>query len=257
MENQSEQEIIYGRHPVMEALRSERPITRLFVLAGATGVSRDLFVTARERAIPVVHTDRSRLDALTNRANHQGIVAIASARDFTDIQELLERPLFDERHAAPFFLVLDEVQDPGNFGALLRTAEGAGVHGVIVPGASSCGFTAAVTRASAGADQYMAVSRVAKLGPTLKMFVENGYNVVGADMGGEDVFTSVDFTKPTVVVMGAEGKGLRPSLKNLCTHLVGIPLLGKVQSLNVSAAGAVMLYEVVRQRAGQKSSSAT
>ncbi len=245
MENRSEQEIIYGRHPVMEALRSGRPVQRLYVLAKATGIPRDLFVIARERAIPVVHTDRFRLDNMTHRANHQGVAASIGVRDFSPLQEVLERPL--GTGVPPFFLMLDGVQDPGNFGALLRTAECAGVHGVIVAGEGSCGFTGVVSKASAGADQYLPVARVAKLTSVLRDFREYGYEIVGADMEGEN-YAQADFTKPMVMILGAEGRGLSKGLKELCTRIVSIPLAGKVESLNVSAAGAVLMYEVVRQR---------
>lgn len=250
MEDRPEQEIIYGRHPVLEALRAGRPLQRLFVLAGAQGISRELFGLARSKAIPVVHTDRARLDGLTKHANHQGVAAAVAARDFAELQEVLEQPMLKGQKA--LLLALDEVQDPGNFGALLRTAEGAGVHGVIVPGANACAFTATVTKASAGADQYLRVARVPKLGPVLRKLREVGYSLVGADAGGSCNYTQVDYCQPTVIILGAEGKGLRPSLKELCTSLVSIPLLGKVQSLNVSAAGAVILYEAVRQRLDKK-----
>lgn len=241
-----DQDLVYGRHPVVEALRSGRPIHRLYVLAGARGIPRDLFVLARERAIPVVHTDRLRLERLARGGNHQGVVAAVGSREFVTLQEVLEAPLGSDRPA--FFLVLDGVQDPGNFGALLRTAEAAGVHAVIVPGAGSCGLTSAVTRAAAGADQYLPVARVEKLAPVLRQFRENGFEVVGADMAGDD-YTAARFAGPSVLVMGAEGRGLGRNLKEVCTRVVRIPLLGKVDSLNVSAAGAVLMYEVVRQRA--------
>ena len=245
MEDRPDQEIVYGRHPVVEALRSGRPVHRLYVLAGVRGVPRDVVVLARERAIPVVHTDRVRLDRLARQGNHQGVVAAVGSRDFVSLQEVLERPLGSDRPA--LFLVLDGVQDPGNFGALLRTAESAGVHGVIVPGAGACGLTAAVTRAAAGADQYLPVARVEKLAPVLRQLRDGGFEVVGATMAGED-YTSADYRRPTALVLGAEGRGLAPNLAELCTRLVRIPLLGRVESLNVSAAGAVLLYEAVRQR---------
>ena len=246
MEDRPEQEIVYGRHPVLETLKSRRPVHRLYVLAGARGIPRDLFVLAREQAIPVIHTDRLRLDRLTRQGNHQGVAAAVASRSFAPLQEVLERPLGSERPA--FFLVLDGVQDPGNLGALLRTAEAAGVHGVVVPGASSCGLTAAVTRAAAGADQYLPVARVEKLAPVLRQFREGGFEVVGADASAGEDYTAPPFHRPTVLVLGAEGRGLGRGLAELCTHRVRIPLLGNVQSLNVAAAGAILMYEVLRQR---------
>lgn len=239
-------EIVYGRHPVNELMHSGRPVQRLHVLANAQGIPKDIFTLARERAIPVVHTDRERLDYLCNHANHQGVVAEAGGGQFAEATEVMERPVLAGE--CPFFLVLDGVQDPGNFGAILRSAEAAGVHGVFVAGDSSCGLTGTVSKASAGADQYIPVARVPKLSGLLRIFRENGYVIAGTEVEGSVPYTEVDYTPPTVIVMGAEEAGLRPSVREQCTALVRLPMRGKVQSLNVSAATAVILYEVVRQR---------
>lgn len=239
-------EIVYGRHPVAELMRSGRPVQRLHVLAAAQGIPKDIFTLARERAIPVVHTDRERLDYLSHHANHQGVVAEAGGGEFAEVGEVLERPIL--RGETPFFIVLDGVQDPGNFGAILRSAEATGVHGVFVPGDNSCGLTGTVSKASAGADQYIPVARVAKLGTILRLFRDNGYLIVGTEVGADKVYTELDYKLPTVIVMGAEESGLRPSVRELCTDLVRLPMRGKVQSLNVSAATSVFLYEVIRQR---------
>lgn len=239
-------EIIYGRHPVNELMHSGRPVQRLHVLANAQGIPKDIFTLARERAIPVVHTDRERLDYLCNHANHQGVVAEAGGGQFAEAAEVMERPLLAGE--CPFFLVLDGVQDPGNFGAILRSAEAAGVHGVFVAGDSSCGLTGTVSKASAGADQYVPVARVPKLSGLLRIFRENGYVIAGTEVEGSVPYTEVNYTRPTVIVMGAEEAGLRPSVREQCTALVRLPMRGKVQSLNVSAATAVVLYEVLRQR---------
>ncbi len=239
-------EIVYGRHPVTELLRSGRPVQRLHVLAGAQGIPKDIFTMARERAIPVVHTDRARLDHLTRHANHQGVVAEAGGGAFADLEQVLQRP--QELGQTPFFLVLDGVQDPGNFGAILRSAEAAGVHGVFIPGDNSCGLTGTVSKASAGADQYIPVVRVAKLGSLLRRFREQGFVLAGTEVEGSCPYTEADYRRPAVIIMGAEESGLRPSVRELCTDLVCLPMRGQVQSLNVSAAAAVFLYEVVRQR---------
>ena len=239
-------EIVYGRHPVTELLRSGRPVQRLHVLAGAQGIPKDIFTIARERAIPVVHTDRARLDHLTHRANHQGVAAEAGGGTFADLEQVLQRPA--ELGQTPFFLVLDGVQDPGNFGAILRSAEAAGVHGVFIPGDNSCGLTGTVSKASAGADQYIPVVRVAKLGGLLRRLREEGFVLAGTEVEGSCLYTEVDYRRPAAVIMGAEESGLRPSVRGLCTDLVRLPMRGQVQSLNVSAAAAVILYEVVRQR---------
>lgn len=249
-ESKVEQETIYGRRPVVEALRSGVPLQRIYVLKQAVGVPKEVFTMAREEGIAVVHCDRNRLDFMCNHANHQGVAAIKAARNFNTLEEIMDK--CRQSDYAPFLLVLDEVQDPGNFGALLRTAEASGVDGVIVTSSNSCSFTSAVTRASAGADQHMLVARVPKLGSVLRQLRSENYTILGADSNTDYDYTQIDYNGPTVVVMGAEGKGLRPSVKELCTHLVKIPMLGKIESLNVSVAGGIMMYEVVRQRLGNK-----
>lgn len=250
VEHKADQETIYGRRPVVEALRSGVPLQRIYVLKQAVGVPKEVFTMAREEGIAVVHCDRNRLDFMCNHANHQGVAAIKAARNFNTLEEIMDK--CRQSDYAPFLLVLDEVQDPGNFGALLRTAEASGVDGVIVTSSNSCSFTSAVTRASAGADQHMLVARVPKLGAVLRQLRSENYTILGADSNTDYNYTQVDYNGPTVVVMGAEGKGLRPSVKELCTNLVKIPMLGKIESLNVSVAGGIMMYEVVRQRLGNK-----
>lgn len=246
MEESSGQEIIYGRRPVAEALRSGAPLQRVYVLKRAVGVPKDIFTLARAQDIAVVHCDRERLDYMCRRGNHQGVAAVKAVRNFDSLEDILENCRRSDR--APFILVLDGVQDPGNFGALLRTAEGAGVHGVVVTSANSCGFTPAVARASAGASQYMLAARVPKLGAALQKLLDLGFAVIGADANTDSDYTQADYTGPVAVVMGAEGKGLHPRVKELCTKLIHIPMLGKIESLNVSVAGGIMMYEVLRQR---------
>ena len=245
MDDRSQQEVIYGRRPVVEALRSGVPLQRLYVLKQAIGVPKEVFSLARAQGVACVHCDRARLDAMTRRGNHQGVAALKAVRNFDDLETVLAKA---QAAPYPFLLILDEVQDPGNFGALLRTAEASGVQGVIVTSSNSCGFTAAVTRASAGADQHLLAARVPKLGGLLRRLREEGYTIVGADSNTEADYTQVDYKGPVALVMGAEGKGLRPSERELCTQLVKIPMLGKIESLNVSVAGGVLMYEVVRQR---------
>ncbi|MGM9992514.1 MAG: 23S rRNA (guanosine(2251)-2'-O)-methyltransferase RlmB [Candidatus Bruticola sp.] len=242
-----DQEVIYGRRPVVEALRSGVPLQRLYVLKQAVGVPKEVFSIAREEGIAVVHCDRTRLDFMCNHANHQGVAALKAARNFNTVEEIMSCCLHSSEKA-PFLLILDEVQDPGNFGALLRTAEASGVNGVIVTSSNSCSFTPAVTRASAGADQHLLVARVPKLGNLLRQLRSEGYAILGADSNTDYNYTQVDCRGAVAVVMGAEGKGLRPSVKELCTQLVKIPMLGRIESLNVSVAGGIMMYEVVRQR---------
>ncbi len=237
---------MWGRHAVLEALRAGRSLNRIHVLAGGEGMSREFFQRVKELDIPLVRVDRHRLDALSGGANHQGVVAQVAAREFVSLQELLEGSM--TRDEPLFLLALDGVQDPGNLGALLRSAEGAGAHGVVVSSRGSCGLTATVSKASAGADAFMPVAREDRLDKALQTLREAGVAVVGADMGG-GTYSDADFRGPVVLVLGAEGEGLSAKVRAVCTSVVSLPMRGKVGSLNVSATGAVLLYEAVRQRA--------
>ena len=194
----------------------------------------------------MVRSPRERLDSMTRRANHQGVVAQVGARDFVEWQELLERSAV--RPEALFLLALDGVQDPGNFGALLRTAEAAGAQGVVISAQRSCGLTAAVSKAAAGADAYLPVARLERLDRGLTSLAESGVQVLAAFPQADLSPYDVDLKKPTVIVLGAEGEGLDPKVVRACTHRVRLPMRGQVQSLNVSACGAILLYEALRQR---------
>lgn len=230
---------------MLEALRAGRSLNRIHVLAGGEGMAREFFSLVKELEIPLVRVDRHRLDALSGGANHQGVVAQVAARDFVSLQEILEGSM--TRDEPLFLLALDGVQDPGNLGALLRSAEGAGAHGVVLAARGSCGLTAAVSKASAGADAFMPVAREDKLERALQTLSEAGVAVVGADMDGVP-YAEADFRGPLVLVLGAEGEGLSAKVRQVCTAVVSLPMRGQVGSLNVSATGAVLLYEVVRQR---------
>ncbi|MGE0488335.1 MAG: 23S rRNA (guanosine(2251)-2'-O)-methyltransferase RlmB [Vulcanimicrobiota bacterium] len=241
-----ETSIVFGRRPVLEYLRSGQPVNRLYVLAGAEGIPRELFRIAKEREIPTVRCDRQRLDSLARKGNHQGVAAQTASREFDSWQEILESTIYKE--GPPLILALDGVQDPGNFGALLRTAEGAGVNGVVVTARASCGLTPAVTRAAAGADAYIKVARVDRLDRVLSDLVKVGYQVVAANPQAELDYDQLDLRKATVFVLGAEGEGLSRQVEAACTVGVRLPLRGQVDSLNVSATGAILLYEALRQR---------
>ncbi len=238
-------DIVYGRRPVLETLRAGRSLNRLYVLAGAGNVPSEIFHLARERDIPLVHADKERLERLSRGGNHQGVVAQVAARDFASLDELMSKS------AGPHALILalDGVQDPHNLGALLRTAEAAGVTGVLLTARGSVGLTGAVSRSSAGADQHLTIARTDKLDRILKDCARDGFVVVGADMkGGQSLFGGANLTGRTILVLGAEGEGLSPKVLEVCTHRLRLPMLGQIESLNVSVSGALFLYEAVRQR---------
>ena len=241
--------VIFGRHPVTEALRAGSPVQRINVARDAKGMPKELFELARKLEVPVVRTDKDRLDYLSRNSNHQGVVAQMGERSFLPFDKWLEDLSADK---ADFVLALDQVQDPQNLGALLRSAEGAGCRHVLISTAKSCGLTATVSKTSAGADQHLKVGRTAKMGVALEKLREKKFQVVATVPGAERDFHEVDFTVPTVLLLGGEGRGLPPHLKRVSTHVVNIPMLGKVQSLNVASSGAILLYETVRQRTKEK-----
>lgn len=240
--------VIFGRHPVTEALRAGAPIQRLNVARDAQGLPRDLFELAAQSEIPVVRTDKDRLDFLSRNGNHQGVVAQVGERSLLPFEGWLERL---QKESVDLVLALDQVQDPQNLGALLRSAEGAGCRYVLLSTAKSCGLTATVSKVAAGADQHLELGRTAKLGVALERLRDLGFQIVATVPGAETAYFEVDLSRPTVLLLGGEGRGLPPHLKRVATHVVNLPMLGKVQSLNVASSGAILLYESVRQRTGQ------
>ncbi len=216
------------------------------MLTDGAGLGREFFELAKEQAIPVVRSQKMRLDSMTNRANHQGVVASLGERSFAAWQEILEAVASSDRKM--LVLALDGVQDPGNFGGLLRTAEGAGAHGVVVNAAGSCPLSATVSKASAGADAFLKVARSDRLDRVLGQLADEKIQVVATTPEADMNYWEVNWTRPTVLVLGAEGSGISDSVLRRCTHKVRLPMLGQVQSLNVAASAAAVLYEAVRQR---------
>jgi 23S rRNA (guanosine2251-2'-O)-methyltransferase len=243
------EENIEGRNAVLEALRSGRPIGKILVAEGSRpGPLQELRRLARERGVLVQEVERMRLDRMSLTGKHQGVIALALAKEYVTVDDILR--VARERQEEPFLLVLDGIEDPHNLGALIRTAEGAGVHGVVVPKRRAAPLTAAVGRASAGALEYMAVAQVPNLARCIEGLKSRGLWVVGADPQGEQVYTAADLTGPIAVVIGSEGKGIHRLVKEKCDFLVTLPMRGRISSLNASVAGSLVMYEIVRQRAG-------
>jgi 23S rRNA (guanosine2251-2'-O)-methyltransferase len=239
--------IIAGRKPVIEALKAGTPVERVILLAGVQGREIEaIHGLAREGGIPVVHAARQEFDGLAPGHPTQGVLAVVPARSFVDLDELLELPR--RKHEQGFLLILDGIEDPHNLGALVRTAECAGVHGVIIPKHHAATVTSAVVKASAGATEHMAIAEVTNIANTLKRLKEEGYWIVGLDAGGDRLHSAVDLELPVALVVGSEGRGIRRLVRDLCDFLVRIPLRGKIGSLNASVAGAIVMYEAVRQR---------
>ena len=243
-----ETEILAGPHVVLEALRAGRRSLRRVWLARAErgGMSEIIRGLARERGVPVEVRLRADLDRLVKGAPHQGVAAEAGPFPYVEAEDILTRAA-GAREAA-FLVVLDGIQDPQNLGAILRTAEAAGAHGLILPRDRAVGVTPGAVRASAGATEHLPVARVTNLAAFLEWIKGQGLWVVGADPTGERLLYSAELTGPLALVIGAEGRGLRPLVRSRCDIQVRIPLSGGVASLNASCAAAVCIFEVIRQR---------
>ncbi len=245
----TEDPVVFGRHPVLEALKARATVQRISVATDAVGLPRELFTLAKELGVPVVRTDKDRLDYLSRGKQHQGVVAQLGARSSMLYQDWM-RKLRD--CGATLVLALDQVQDPQNLGALLRTAEGAGCEFVLLSAQKSCGLTSAVSKSSAGADQHLSIARTEKLGVALDELKDLGFQVLATAPGSETVYHQADLRSPTVILLGGEQRGLPPHLKRVSSTVVGLPMKGQIASLNVASTGAILLYETVRQRNQEK-----
>ena len=240
--------IIAGRQPVMEALRAGTEIEKVVFLIGVHGrVIDDIKSLALKRNVQVAEVARQEFRDIASDATTQGVVALVSGQQqYVELETLLHIP--GERNQNGLLLILDEIEDPHNLGALVRTAECAGVHGVIIPKHHSASVTSAVAKASAGAVEHMAIAEVTNIVNTIKALKENGYWIIGLESTGIRLYTEADYRTPTAIVVGSEGKGIRRLVKEQCDFLVKIPLHGKIASLNASVAGALAMYEAAKQR---------
>ncbi|HMS84362.1 MAG TPA: 23S rRNA (guanosine(2251)-2'-O)-methyltransferase RlmB [Nitrospira sp.] len=240
------EELLYGLHAVREALKAgNRQLQRILVLRVDKQFT-DLVHLARSRRVPVHIQPLASLDRLVPNAKHQGIVAFTAVKAYQTQDEILDRAA--QRQEPPLLAILDGVEDPYNLGAVLRTAEGAGAHGVFIPERRATGLTSVVAKASAGAIDHIPVARVTNLSRLLDSLKAAGVWIYGVTPSAQKVYTEIDYRGPVGFVLGAEGTGIRSGVIQHCDECVRIPLRGKVQSLNVSASAAIVLYEVVRQR---------
>ncbi len=238
-----------GRNALQEALRSGRTIDKVFIADGDTdkGLQR-LAAQAKEAGAVVVPVDRRKLDMMSFTHAHQGVITLAAAHEYATIDEILEEAA--SRGQAPLIVICDELTDPHNLGAIMRSAECAGAHGVIIPKRRSVGLTATVAKASAGAVEYMKVARVTNINNAINELKEKGVWVFGTAAEGSIPMYKADLTGPTAIVIGNEGDGMSPLVRKNCDVMVSIPMQGRISSLNASAAAAILLYEAVRQRLG-------
>ena len=243
-------EIIWGRRPVLEALKSGMPLLKIIIYEGAQGtVIHDIIRSANQRNILIERVKRSGMEEAAGQ-KHQGVVAHTLPYAYLSVEEMLENTRKTQDN--PFFLMLDHIQDPHNFGSLLRTAGAAGIDGVIIPRDRACGVTPAVFKGSAGSLAHVSVARAVNLAREMDFLKKEGLWLMGADMSGETPFFEADFTLPLVLLLGGEGKGLSRLLREKCDFLLRIPIRGAVSSLNVSVAGGIIIYEVFRRRSVNK-----
>lgn len=230
----------------MELLKSGRSVNRILIAEGSRdGSIQKIFSLAKMAGIVVEFTSRDKLDKICS-GRHQGVAAKAAAVSYSTVEEILE--LAASRNELPFIILLDELEDPQNFGAILRTAEAVGVHGIIIPKRRSVQLNATVFKTSAGAAEYVKVAQVVNVAQTLKTLRGLGLKIVGSDISAEVDFRRADLTGGIVLIIGSEGKGMRRLTRENCDLLIKIPMVGKINSLNASAAGAVLMYEIFSQR---------
>lgn len=238
-------EMIAGKNPVLEALRAGREINKVWIAEGVkkTGVE-ELLDLARERGVLVQFVPKQKIDKLAE--NHQGIVASVAAYDYAELDDLFAAA--KAKNEDPFFLILDELEDPHNLGSIMRTADAIGVHGIIIPKRRAVGLTAVVAKASTGAIEHVPVVRVTNLAQTVDELKERGIWIAGTDAKGSADYRKMDATLPLAIIIGSEGKGMARLLKDKCDFLYHLPMIGHVTSLNASVAAALLMYEVYRKR---------
>ena len=239
--------VIEGRNAVIEALRAGVTIDKIYIMKGETDATLGhIASTAREKGIVVVDADRRKLDGMSRTHSHQGVIALAAVREYASVEDILNAAR--EKGEAPLIVVCDELSDPHNLGAVIRTAECAGAHGVIIPKRRSAGLTAIVGKTSAGAVAHLPVARVPNIPSLLKQLKQEGVWVFGTAADGNTTLYNADLKGPAAIVIGSEGDGMGRLVTENCDFKVSIPMKGHINSLNASAAAAILLYEAVRQR---------
>ncbi|WP_044018793.1 23S rRNA (guanosine(2251)-2'-O)-methyltransferase RlmB [Thermoanaerobacter italicus] len=241
-----EQDAIFGRNPVMEAIKSGKEIEKIYVSKTAKGNISKIINLAKEAGIVVSTTDNETLSKLAGSQNHQGIVALSAVYQYFEVEDLLEYA--EQKKEKPFLLILDEITDPHNLGAIIRSAEAFGVHGIIIPKRRAVGVNATVVKTSAGAVEYMKIAKVSNINNTIRNLKERGLWIIGTDVNGGKSFEEIDYDFPVALVIGNEGKGVSKLVLQNCDFVVKIPMKGKINSLNASVAASILIYQVVSKR---------
>ena len=238
---------IEGRNSVLELLKSERDINKIFIAKGEKhGSINKIISIAKERRVVTVEVDRAKLNQMAMSDNHQGVIAIVPPFDYCEVEDIIN--LAKQRNEKPFILILDGIEDPHNLGSIIRTAETAGVHGIIIPKRRAATVNSTVYKVSAGAVEHMNIARVNNLNETIKYLKDNDIWVCGTDMDAKNYYYNEKFDGPIAIVIGSEGFGMSRLVKDNCDFLVKIPMQGKITSLNASVSAGIVMYEVVKQR---------
>lgn len=241
------EDLILGRNAVIEALKSDRTIECLYVSKGdLEGSIKVALGLAKDKGVVVKETDRRKLDVMCEGLNHQGIVAKVTPFKYCEVSDILE--VAERKNEKPFIVILDEIEDPHNLGSIIRTAELCGVHGIIIPKRRNVGVTSTVYKCSAGAIEHMKIAKVTNINATIDILKEKGIWIYGADIEGKDFSYNTDFSGACALIIGSEGKGISSLTLKKCDLLVKIPMIGKINSLNASVAGGIMMYEVLKGR---------
>lgn len=241
----SEGSVVAGRNAVLELLSSGRAVEKIYLQKDGVGSVKRILSLAKEKKIPFSFADKKKLETLCGGSFHQGAVALAAEKEYATLEDLFR--ISEERGEDPFFVLADGVEDPHNLGALIRCCDGAGVHGIIIPKAGAVGLTPTVIKSSAGAAEHVAVCRVANLSQTVDKLKDRGLWIFACEADGVP-YDKADYKGPIAIILGSEGFGISRILKEKSDFVISLPMRGKVNSLNVSCAGAVVLYEAVKYR---------
>ena len=244
--NELPEDMVAGRNAVMEALKGNRSVNKILVANGSNeGSIKEIIALAKEKGVNIMYMERSKIDSMARGIRHQGVLAQVAPVQYVELEDILN--IAREKKEPPFILLLDELEDPHNLGALLRTADAAGVHGVLIPKRRSVPLSATVAKTSAGAVEYVPVARIGNMVQTIRRLKDEGLWVAAADMDGTDYYEA-DMTGPLLLIVGSEGHGVGRLVKEQCDFVVRIPMMGKINSLNASVAGSILMYEAMKQR---------
>ncbi|MBE6052981.1 MAG: 23S rRNA (guanosine(2251)-2'-O)-methyltransferase RlmB [Clostridium sartagoforme] len=246
-EVESREDLIIGRNAVMEVLKSDRTIESIYIANGhMEGSIRAIINVAREKGLVLKEVDRKKLDIMSGGTNHQGVIAQVTPYKYYEISDMLN--LAKKRGQDPFIVILDEIEDPHNLGSIIRTAELCGVHGIIIPKRRNVGITSTVYKCSVGAIEHMRIAKVTNINSAIDELKKAGLWIYGADIAGDEYSYEVNFSGPCAMVIGSEGRGISKLTLKKCDKLVKIPMIGKINSLNASVAGGIMMYEILKGR---------